>query len=85
MFCLEPTTCGNELLTLMKIGYSNNKPVVLQDDPKGGKRDVLEVMVRAIPCWIYCILCTTIEPVGVACEIKKKSYLEKKSSFGKKI
>ena len=42
---LDPLTCENDLLSLMKTGYKHNKPSDLRDDSKGGLKDVYEVMV----------------------------------------
>ena len=45
---IEQGTCENDLLSLLKTGYAHNKPLVMEDDPKGGQKDVYEVMVRTL-------------------------------------
>ena len=35
-------------MSLLRTGYTHNKPEVLEEDPKGGFKDVYEVMVRLL-------------------------------------
>jgi len=43
----EPPTCENELLELMKTGYSHTKPKQMVNDSRGNPKDMYEVMVGA--------------------------------------